>query len=93
EKIKLAVKKSSWRITQQFRKAVLCCPMIQNTTMLKANARQHGLDQRADRRLARERGRKTKTTKLMADGTSGCPRGTHLIRDKLLEREFTLTIV
>ncbi|KAG5632089.1 hypothetical protein H5410_003806, partial [Solanum commersonii] len=45
--------------------------------------------------LARERGCKTKTTKLMADGTresewakvevvlheaSGCPRGTHLIR-------------
>ncbi|KAG5570533.1 hypothetical protein H5410_060299 [Solanum commersonii] len=50
--------------------------------------------------LERERGRKTKTTKLMASAksewvnaeailhaVSGCPRGTHLKRGKLLERE------
>ncbi|KAG5614993.1 hypothetical protein H5410_014817 [Solanum commersonii] len=39
EKIKSAVKRNSWRVTEKFHDAVLGRLMIQNTTMLKANAR------------------------------------------------------
>ncbi|WMV32536.1 hypothetical protein MTR67_025921 [Solanum verrucosum] len=40
ERIKLAVKKSSQRVAEQFHEAVLCRTMIENTTILKDRARQ-----------------------------------------------------
>ncbi|KAG5590913.1 hypothetical protein H5410_041427, partial [Solanum commersonii] len=115
EKIKLAVKRSSPRVTEQFRKAVLCRLMIQNTMMLKDRARRNcgGTYEIVVANtisplcfwLARERGRKTKTTKLMAaresewakvkailHAASGCPRGTHLIRGNPLPWDSTLTL-
>ncbi|KAG5571873.1 hypothetical protein H5410_061639 [Solanum commersonii] len=38
EKIKSAMKRISWRVAEQFRKAVLYRPLIHNVKMLKARA-------------------------------------------------------